>query len=165
VGPGQPAVLWYPPADLAADKIPNAQYAITHIDAGYSGYAEPDDDFLNQLILKLRAEYGSILGGDFGAEFGDLTGTTWYGPATTWPSNSQNAAWIAFWRNLDTAIGDRLGMIILGDDFWGTFHSGALGNVVMSVDETTTQHRMEPSDQRGTARPKGATGDIGAIER
>ena len=165
VGPGQPAVLWYPPADLAADKIPTAQYPITHIDAGYSGYAEPDDDFLNQLILKLRSEYGSILGGDFGEEFGDLTGTTWYGPATTWPSNSQNAAWIAFWHNLDTAIGDRLGMIIIGDEFWETFHSGPLGNVVMTVDETTTQHRMEPSDQRGTARPKGATGDIGAIER
>ena len=165
VGPGQPAVLWYPPADLAADKIPNAQYPISHIDAGYSGFAEPTDDFLNQVILKLRSEYGSILGGDFGEEFGDLTGTTWYGPATTWPSNSQNAAWIAFWRNLDTAIGDRLGMIILGDEFWETFHNGALGNVIVSVEETTAQYRMEPSDQRADARPKGTMGDIGAIER
>jgi hypothetical protein len=165
VDPGQPAVLWYPPADLATDKIPNAPYAITHIDVGYSGWGEPTDDFLNQVILKLRSEYGSILGGDFGKEFGDLTGTTWYGPATTWPSNTQNAAWIDFWRNLDTAIGDGLGMIILGDEFWGTFHSGPLGNVVMAVDDTTTQHRMEKSDQRGEARPKGTMGDIGAIER
>jgi len=165
VGPGQPAVLWYPPADLAADKIPNTQYPITHIDAGYSGWGEPTDDFLNQVILKLRSEYGSILGNDFGEEFGDLTGTTWYGPATTWPSNAQNAAWIAFWRNLDTAIGDRLGMIILGDEFWGAFHSAPLGNVNVTVDDTTTQHRMEKSDQRGDARPKGTMGDIGAIER
>jgi hypothetical protein len=165
VDAGQPAVLYYPPADLAVDKIPNASYAISSVDVGYVGYGEPTDDFLNQVILKLRSEYGSILGSDFGAEFGDLTGTTWYGPATTWPSNSQNAAWIAFWRNLDTAIGDRLGMIILGDDFWGTFHSGPLGNVSIMVEETTTQHRMEKTDQLGSARPKGTLGDIGAIER
>ena len=165
VDAGQPAVLWYPPAGLAVDKIPNATYPVTYVSAGYYGYGEPTDDFLNQVVLKIRSEYGSILGSDFGAEFGDLTGTTWYGPATTWPSNTQNAAWIAFWRNLDTAIGDRLGMIVLGDDFWGTFHSGPLGNVTMAVEETTTQRHMEKADQLGTARPKGATGDIGAIER
>jgi hypothetical protein len=166
VGPGQPAVLWYPPADLAADKIPNQQYAISHVDVGYTGYGEPEDDFLNRVILQLRSEYGSILGADFGEEFGDLAGVTWYGPATTWPSNAANAAWIAFWRNLDIAIGDQLGMIILGDDFWGTFTSGPLGpHVVVTVERTTTSHRMEPRDQRGNARPAGGLGDIGAIER
>jgi hypothetical protein len=162
---GQPAVLWYPPAGRALDAIPNAPYAVTHVDAGYTGWGEPTDDFLNQVILKLRAEYGSILGSDFGEEFGDLAGTTWYGPATTWPSNTQNAAWLAFWHNLDAAIGDRLGMIVLGDEFWGTFRGGALGGVFMTVDDTTTQHRMEKTDQRGDARPKGTMGDIGAIER
>ncbi|OGD15983.1 MAG: hypothetical protein A2W20_07615 [Candidatus Aminicenantes bacterium RBG_16_66_30] len=166
VAPGQPVVLWYPPTDLAADKIPNQQYAVSYVNVGYAGYGGPDDDFLNHVILQLRSEYGSILGADFGEEFGDLTGVTWYGPATTWPSNAQNAAWIAFWRNLDIAIGSQLGMVILGDDFWGTFTSGPLGShVVLTVQTTTTTHRMEPSDQRRNSRPRGTLGDIGAIER
>jgi hypothetical protein len=164
--PGQPAILWYPPADLAADKIPDQEYNVTYVDAGYSGFGQPTDDFLNYVILQLRAQYGAILGADFGASFGDMTGTTWYGPAVTWPSNAQNAAWIAFWHNLDTAIGNRLGMAILGDDFWGTFSTGALGdNVHITVTRSTRAFRMETTDQLGNARPNGTLGDIGAIER
>ena len=163
---GQPAVLWYPPADLAVDKIPNHEYTVTNVNAGYSGFGNPTDDFLNYVILQLRSEYGSVLGADFGEEFGDMTGTTWYGPAVTWPSNAQNAAWIAFWRNLDIAIGNRLGMVILGDDFWGTFTTGPLGDHVrISIDRTTKSFTMESLDQLGNARPRGALGDVGAIER
>lgn len=163
---GQPAILWYPPTDLAADKIPNQDYNVTYVNAGYSGFGEPSDDFLNFVILQLRSQYGSILGADFGSSFGDMTGTTWYGPAVTWPSNSQNAAWIAFWHNLDTAIGNRLGMAILGDDFWGTFTTGPLGDHVrITVERHTKPFRMETTDQRGNARPNGTMGDIGAIER
>jgi len=163
---GGPAVLWYPPADLAADKIPNQDYDVTYVNAGYSGFGEPTDDFLNHVILQCRSQYGTILGPDFGSEFGDMTGTTWYGPARTWPSNTLNAAWIAFWHNLDTAIGDRLGMVRLGDDFWGTFTSGPLGDhVAISVSRTTKSFHMESVDQRGNSRPLGGTGDIGAIER
>jgi len=163
---GGPAVLWYPPADLAADKIPNQDYDVTYVNAGYSGFGEPTDDFLNHVILQCRSQYGTILGPDFGSEFGDMTGTTWYGPARTWPSNTLNAAWIAFWHNLDAAIGDRLGMIRLGDDFWGTFTSGPLGDhVAISVSRTTKSFHMESVDQLGNSRPLGGTGDIGAIER
>ena len=163
---GQPAILWYPPADLAVDKIPNQEYSVTYVNAGYKGFGVPTDDFLNYVILQLRQEYGSILGADFGEEFGDMTGTTWYGPAVTWPSNAQNAAWIAFWRNLDIAIGNRLGMAILGDDFWGTFTTGPLGDhVSITVTRNTKPFRMESTDQRGNARPNGTMGDIGAIER
>jgi hypothetical protein len=164
--PGQPAILWYPPADLAADKIPNQEYNVTYVNAGYSGFALPTDDFLNFVILQLRQEYGAILGADFGEEFGDMTGTTWYGPAVTWPSNPQNAAWVTFWHNLDTAIGNRLGMAILGDDFWDTFTTGPLGDHVrITVNHSTRPFRMETTDQLGHARPNGAMGDIGAIER
>jgi hypothetical protein len=162
---GQPAVLWYPPAALATDKIPNQDYAVTNVMAGYTGFGQPTDDFLNHVILQLRAQYGAILGADFGSEFGDMTGTTWYGPAVTWPSNPQNAAWISFWRNLDIAIGDRLGMAILGDDFWGTFSSGPLGNVRLTIGSHTKSFRMESTDQLGNSRPRGAMGDIGAIEK
>ena len=163
---GGPAVLWYPPADLAVDKIPNQDYSVTYVNAGYSGFGEATDDFLNYVILQCRSRYGSILGSDFGSEFGDMTGTTWYGPARTWPSNPENAAWINFWHNLDTAIGDRLGMVRLGDDFWGTFTTGPLGDHVhITVDRVTKTFHMESLDWLGNARPRGAMGDIGAIER
>jgi hypothetical protein len=166
VDEGQPAVLWYPPAALATDKIPNQDYQITCVSAGYEGFGQPTDDFLNHVILQLRSEYGTILGADFGQEFGDLTGVTWYGPAVTWPSNPQNANWIAFWRNLDAAIGDRLGMVILGDEFWGTFTTGPLGNyVLITVARRTESFRMEGVDQLGNVRPRGGMGDIGAIEK
>jgi hypothetical protein len=166
VDPGQPAVLWYPPANLAVDKIPNQDYSVTYVNAGYTGFGVPTDDFLNYVILQCRSQYGAILGADFGTEFGDMTGTTWYGPAITWPSNTQNAAWIAFWHNLDTAIGDRLGMVILGDDFWGTFTTGPLGDHVnITVSRSTEMFHMEGQDQLGVTRPRNSTGDIGAIER
>jgi hypothetical protein len=163
---GQPAVLWYPPADLAVDKIPSQDYPVTYVNAGYTGSGQPTDDFLNYVILQCRSQYGAILGADFGSEFGDMTGTTWYGPAVTWPSNAQNAAWIAFWHDLDTAIAGRLGMAPLNDDFWGTFTTGPLGDhVYITVERQTKTFRMESEDQLGTARPRGGTGDIGAIER
>lgn len=162
---GGPAILWYPPADLAVDKIPNQDYSVTYVNAGYSGFGGPTDDFLNHVILQCRSQYGAILGADFGSEFGDMTGVTWYGPARTWPSNPQNAAWINFWHNLDTAIGNRLGMVKLGDDFWGTFTSGPIGHVNLTVERVTKTFHLEREDQLGTARPRGATGDIGAIER
>jgi len=166
VDPGQPAVLWYPPANLAVDKIPNQDYSVTYVNAGYTGFGVPTDDFLNYVILQCRSQYGAILGADFGTEFGDMTGTTWYGPAVTWPSNAQNAAWITFWHDLDTAIGDRLGMVILGDDFWGTFTTGPLGsNVSITVSRSTEMFHMEGEDQLGATRPRNSTGDIGAIER
>jgi len=164
--PGQPAILWYPPADLAADKIPNQEYSVTYVNAGYTGFGQPTDDFLNYVILQLKTQYGAILGADFGDSFGDMTGTTWYGPAVTWPANPQNAAWITFWHNLDTAIGDGLGMAILGDDFWDTFTTGPLGDHVrITVSHSSRPFRMETTDQLGHARPNGAMGDIGAIER
>ena len=163
---GGPAVLWYPPADLAVDKIPNQDYVVTYVNAGYTGFGEPTDDFLNYVILQCRSQYGAILGADFGTEFGDMTGTTWYGPAVTWPTNPQNAAWISFWHNLDTAIGSRLGMVKLGDDFWGTFTTGPLGDHVrITVSRLTKTFRMETVDGLGNSRPRGAMGDIGAIER
>ncbi len=163
---GGPALLWYPPADLAVDKIPNQDYSVTYINAGYTGFGQPTDDFLNYVILQCRSQYGSILGADFGSEFGDMTGTTWYGPAQTWPSDPRNAAWISFWHSLDTAIGDRLGMVKLGDDFWGTFTTGPLGDHVrITVDRLTKTFHMESVDGLGNSRPRGAMGDIGAIAR
>ncbi len=163
---GEPVVLWYPPAAMATDKIPAGARAVTYVSLGYAGFLLPTDDFLNYVLLKLRTNYASILGSDFGTSFGDMTGTTWYGPAQTWPTNPQNANWIAFWRNLDAAIAGRLGMAGLNDDFWATVPSGPLGSHV-TVESSTRTSTFVPvtSDQQGRTRPSGGLGDIGAIER
>jgi hypothetical protein len=163
---GQPAVLWYPPAVMALDRIPAGQYSVTYVNAGYTGFGLPTDDFLNYVLAQVRTLYGSILGSDFGTSFGDMTGTSWYGPAETWPTNPQNANWIAFWRNLDVAIDGRLGMAGLNDDFWGTFTTGPLGShVQMAIIRETRQFTLTSTDQLGALRPAAGLGDIGAIEK
>jgi hypothetical protein len=163
---GQPAVLWYPPAGMARDQIPTGSYAITYVDVGYDGFGQPTDEFLNYVLAQVRTVYGSVLGSDFGTSFGDLTGTTWYGPAVTWPTNAQNANWIAFWRNLDSAIGGRIGMAGLNDAFWGTFTSGPLGShLKVSVMRLPQLFSLTPIDQLAGVRPTGGLGDIGSIER
>jgi len=163
---GQPIVLWYSPGTAATNQIPTAAYSFDIVSAGYSGYSQPTDDFLNHLLDKLRTDYADTLGSDFGSEFGDLTGTTWYGPAKTWPSDPQNAPWISFWRNLDTDINGRLGTAGLNDAFWGTYQTGALDdNVSMTVTKKTQSVQLITSDQLGNARPKSDLGDVGAIEK
>ncbi len=165
VDAGEPAVLWYPPAGPALDAVPAAAWPVTAVYDGYEGYGVPSDDFLNQVLLKLRTEHGDVLGADFGSAFGDLTGVTWYGPAVSWPANPDNADWIAFWRALDVALGDRLGAVRLGDDFWGSFQTGPVGHEWIAVTRSTAMVAPSPSDQLGRARPSGPGGDIGAIER
>jgi hypothetical protein len=163
---GEPAVLWYPPADLAVDAVPASAHAVTAVLAGYTGFGTPTDDFLNHVLEQLRAAHGSVLGSDFGSSFGDLTGVTWYGPARTWPSNPENQPWISFWRDLDVAIGGRLGAIALGDDFWEDFPTASVGpDLSMAVQQTSRSVRLVDEDQRGSPRPSGARGDVGAIER
>jgi len=162
---GQPVVLWYPPSGSALDQIPNG-YSVTSVHAGYAGWGVSTDDFLNYALDNLRTNHGDVLGPGFGTSFGDMTGVTWYGPARTWPTNSQNQAWITFWRNLDVAIGNQLGTVILGDDFWGSFNNGPLGSNI-TMDLTTQSHSVEllSTDQRFHSRPSGPMGDIGAIEQ
>ena len=56
-------------------------------------------------------------------------------------------------------------MVRLGDDFWGTFESGPIGHVNLTIDRRTKTYHMENTDQLGTERPRNSLGDIGAIER
>lgn len=163
---GQPIVLWYSPGTAATNQIPTAQYSFDFISAGYTGWGASSDDFLNHILDKLRTDHADVLGSDFGSDFGDLTGTTWYGPAKTWPSDPANAQWIAFWHNLDTKISGRLGTATLGDNFWATYPTGPLSdNVSITVNTTTDSAKLSGTDQRGNARPKGGLGDVGAIEK
>ena len=163
---GQPIVLWYSPGVAATNQIPTAQYSFNVISAGYSGYGLPTDDFLNHLLEKLRTDHADELGSDFGSDLGDLTGTTWYGPAQTWPSDPANAAWITFWRNLDTDINGRMGTATLGDNFWATYTTGPISdNVSITVNTTNFSAQLGTTDQLGDARPKGGLGDVGAIEK
>ena len=161
---GQPAVLWYPPASESLAKVPAQDYTVTTHAAGYSDCGVPSDDFLNQVLAQIRLKYGATLGNDFGsAEFGDLTGVTFYGPSVGWPSASTNAPWITFWRNLDTLIGEKLGSAKLNEDFWATFPTGHVGNETFS--RAGTDHTVKPAtaDQRGHSRT--GNPDIGAIEQ
>lgn len=162
---GQPIVLWYPPKGAAVDQIPSAKYSVPYIAAGYTGFGVSSDDFLNQVLIDLRTRYGTVLGSDFGTSFGDKTGVTFYGPAQTWPSNSQNAPWIQFWHDLETAINGRLGTAGLNDDYWAGFPTGQVGNEKVSVYRKSNEAQLVTTDQRGHARPSGGTGDIGAIEK
>lgn len=162
---GQPAVLWYPPAGSAVDAIPAAPYSVQRVYVGYKGFGVNTDDFLNQVILKIRAQYGDTLGADFGSGFGDLTGVTWYGPAVTWPTDPLNAQWITFWHDLDSEIGGQLGMAGLGDEFWTSFAAGPMGNESVILSHALDTVALTPADQRGKPRPSGGNGDIGAIEK
>lgn len=162
---GQPAVLWYPPMGTAVDQIPSSAYNVAYVTAGYTGFGSSTDDFLNHVLDNLRTAHGDVLGSDFGTSFGDLTGTTFYGPAQTWPSNSQNAAWIKFWRDLDVAINGRLGTGGLNDDYWGGFPTGQVGNERVTVVSKTNSVQLVTTDQRGNPRSAAQLGDIGAIEK
>ena len=124
----------------------------------------------SSVVLKLRSDHADVLGADFGSAFLDdsygLLGTTWYGPAVTWPTEAANAKWIQFWRDLDAAIAGRLGMAGLGDDFWGTFTNGSeVGNEVVSATQYVESFTYQPYDQIGTVRPVNGAADIGAIEQ
>jgi hypothetical protein len=162
---GRPAVSWYPPGSLAARKAPASGYSVTFVTAGYTGFGQPTDDFLNQVILKLREKYAGILGADFGASMGDMTGVTWYGPRVTWPTDPANAAWISAWRNIEAAIGDRLGPAGMNDDVWASFSSGPIGNAgVMTVKQDAVYVRTPTTDQTGAPRGRSGLATIGAIE-
>jgi hypothetical protein len=166
VDAGEPAVLSYPPAGPAVDSVPAAPYGVTAVLAEYTGYGLPTDDFLNHVLEKLRTDHGDVLGYDFGSGFGDLTGVTFHGPGVSWPSNPENADWIAFWRDLDVELGDRLGTVRLGDDFWGSFQTGPVGDHLwLDLARPMATVRLVGTDQLGRARPAGPGGDVGAIER
>lgn len=163
---GMPAVLWYPPGPAAVDKVPWGRLAVRHTHVGCMGYGGRSDTLLNFVLQQVRTVYGSTLGSDFGASFGDVTGVAWHGPRDTWPTNPQNTAWITFWRDLDREIGDRLGMAGLAEEFWSQVPAGDIGNGLRLVSERKAMsYTPVGQDQRGRSRPNGGSVDIGAIER
>jgi hypothetical protein len=164
VDAGEPAVLWYPPAGPAVDSVPASAYGVPLVSAGYS----PDDGtgFPDAVLEKLRTDHGDVLGADLGSGFGDLSGVVWHNSPVTWPSDPANADWIAFWRDLDLELDGRLGAVGLGDDFWGSFQTGFVGDGLwLEVTRSTATVHPVGTDQRGNARPSGPGGDVGAIER
>jgi hypothetical protein len=109
-----------------------------------------------------------------GAPILTLADTHFFGPAETWPRASSNQPYIEFWHRLDAALAAQAtpvgGSAGLNDAAWRTlFSSGALAeNPAISI-LLDTQPRFSVqrpgTDQLGRARPAGAPGDIGAIER
>jgi hypothetical protein len=164
---GEKALLWYPPSGAALDAIPGEDYSVPYVWADYTLLEEtPHGPFLNLVLEKLRRDHGDLLGEDFGARFGDLSAVEFYAEPVTWPSDSRNAPWISFWKDLETALDGRLGNAGLTDDFWGSFESGPLDSFC-----EMTVLRMEAGpisrgefDQRGAGRFHDGRGDAGAIE-
>jgi len=160
---GENVVLWYPPEGDAVDRIPSFTYYVSHIKAQYEVSRGGEDDFLCQVLEKLRTDF------EMGPGFGSgliCEGVTWQGEVGTWPSDPGNADWIKFWRDLDQEIGDALGTVKLGDNFWGAFDRGPLGDNLYFYKRTYKDRgELISTDQLGTPRPQGIKGDIGAIER
>jgi hypothetical protein len=171
---GSPALLWYLPLGDALDRIPPESYPVHNVYAGYSPYfsePEPSDGFLNHVLARLRRD--EWLGADFGPQFGDMSGIPFVAEASTWPTLPANGPWIRFWRDLEAAIGDRLGAVRLGDAFWGSFGPQEPGDSAIDLDGVTTlmiDHQVvgemwrTPYDQHGVTRSDTAPTDIGAIE-
>ena len=164
---GGPAILWYPPADLAADKIPNQEYNVTYVNAGYSGFGVATDDFLNYVILQLpepvrrgpgrrfrrgvrRPDRDDLVraGRDLADERPERRLGSPSGITSTRPSATGSA-----WPFSATISGGR------------SRPGRSVSTVHITVERFTRQFSLESEDQLGNARPRGATGDIGAIER
>jgi len=166
VDAGGPAVLWYPPGTDARDQLPAQRYRVSYVLAQYQVRSGHEDAFLVAVLERLRTDYAAQLGSDFGEEFGDVSGIPFLPTPMVWPREPANAAWIAFWRDLDVALDGRLGATGLEDGFWGSFDDVPNeAGVILSLSE---QHRsvfLTGVDQRGEKRPGGGQGDVGAIER
>jgi len=162
VDQGDSVVLWYPPQGGALNRIPVNPYRVTYVLNQYRVLTGYPDDFLKRIVQKLRTDYAAQLGSDFGADLD--TSATWQGTDGIWPSKPENAAWIKFWRDADLEIGDRLGTVRLGDDFWDTFVPGLFGsNVVVEVWRQAKDVTLISTDQLG--RSRSGFGDIGAVEQ
>jgi len=161
---GGNAVLWYPPKGAALDKIPTEAYDVIHVYAQYLVLPDATDDFLAQILQKLRYESPYNFGANFGINL-QYEGVTWQGTNGSWPSDPQNAAWIKFWRDLDIEIGDKLETVKLGETFWQSLGNGPLGpNLLISNETYTSAAELLPLDQLGNLRPANQLGDIGSIE-
>jgi hypothetical protein len=169
VDAGAPAVLWYPPAGSAEDVIPFFYHDADSLYVEDPQYATHHATFLPLVLEQIRTVYGSVLGYDFGAALGDVSGIAFHGPAVEWPSTPENAPWIDFWRAVDAEIGERLGAEKLGDAFWASFDgsgAGGAGGLVLTVRRKDHAVRLAARDQLGVSRPHGNNrGDIGAIEK
>jgi hypothetical protein len=165
VAMGDSTVLWYPPAGDALNAIPASGYMVSYVRASFdssSPYSE-GAGFLNEVLDEIDIRYGR----DYSSAFDTTTlnAVTFYGPAYTWPSNGDNDEWITFWRDLDAAIADSpgdLGTEKLADSFWGLPFDGGDGPPNRPI--YTSFVSPIDTDQVGTSRPTGGTGDIGAIE-
>jgi VCBS repeat-containing protein len=172
---GEQAVLSYPPIGDALDRVPKEGYPVSVVYAGYylDEYSNPEavDDFAYLVLDKLRTQYAEELGPDFGSSFGDLSDVIFHGPAYIWPSDPANLPWINFWRQLDAEIGDRLGAVRLGDDFWATFPNGKITEGEYGHDLEMTSYSSYygliiagDTDQVGNSRWVDDWADVGAVE-
>jgi hypothetical protein len=195
-----PVVLHYKPRGNTLDQVPPSSYQVNLTRAEYAIKSGANNNFLAIVLSRIGTLYGlGEFASDFTTDFeqflrsvdidGDtsglqpytnpdgtpiltLSGTQWFGPATTWPKELSNYPYIEFWHQLDTALQARnlpgMGPELLGDTAWTTLFSS--GNLVENPDINMLVWTVgfsvlpETVDQLGTGRPANALGDIGAYE-
>lgn len=134
VGPGDFAVLHYPPRGSALDQVPSAKYELKETHGEYS-VPTGTDDFLSIVLSRIeqrhglpgfaaqfRSDFESFLAGvdtdaatagnqpyvdPDGNPILTLAATHWFGPAETWPKELPNYPYIEFWHRLDAALAAR----------------------------------------------------------
>lgn len=199
VDEGNPAALWYPPEGDAVDAVPENGYSVTHTLAEIDRFNYRVDsykihDFLSSVVSEVESQtdlnnfiddFEDYLGtvdtdGDTdglqtytnpqGGEILTLADTLWFGPATTWPSEEYNQAWIDFWHRLDTALEKYvgvenydIGVEKLGNTFWSNFaYNNDKNNMKLITNDRVRAVEKADVDQLGVQR--NGDGDIGAIE-
>lgn len=166
VDAGNAAILRYMPVGEAVGQVPEDDYTISYVFAEVTNFdfEQPTtiDDFLPAVLLQLVNNYPSWAS-DLFITIGDPQGILWYGPSTTWPTNTENEEWISFWHDLDEAIGDNMAPEKLADGFWTNFEftSSTSG---LTLNKTTITDNVSPSSVDQLGNPRLGTGDIGAIE-
>ncbi len=199
VSSGNPAVLYYMPRGASIDQIP-INYMIDNIFYEYEVDEGGEDDFLTILLKRVEnhfslKDFAVSFQTDFelylasvdtdsstpgkqpytdpdGSAILKLKNTHWFGPAVTWPSMSENFAYIDFFHKLDNWLENTsivgMGPELLGQNEWlELFTPGPLTeNTDISIlqDVQTISVRLPSSDQLSTLRPFNSLGDIGAIE-
>jgi hypothetical protein len=166
VDEGANVVLWIPPTGSALDRVPSGPYRLEHSYVQSEDPSGQSGNLLARVLEKLRTDYAAELGSDVGSGLGDVTGILFHDIPNVWPGEPENEPWIAFWRDLEAEIGDRLGAAGLAEDFWVSLGMDLMREgTALRVGVATEWIVAPPDDQRRRSRPAGGACDIGAIER
>ncbi len=150
----------YNPAGQAMDRVPPS-YSVKHLmlQAKNKNLTAEETYFVPKAAADQLKTMGNMAEIDFDS-IGDPSSVFFYGPPVIWPSNTQNSAWIKYWRDLDLLVENKMGPATLNDDFWRNVSN----NGMFQARESTKKIIGPEVDQLNNQRPYGTKSDIGAVE-